>query len=150
MISQSQLMTIILSIRSALLSLFILTHEVTSWPQRSPAVSVMVCSEDADARQVKEEWVRSHRHAVKIQPVPLARPGWVLPTYRVVFQVIFFFFHKLFSMKCSWIRVALRCCSFLVYSKMDQPHLCVCSLIFGFPPHLGHHSAWSRVPCAVW
>lgn len=25
------------------------------------------------------------------QPVPLARPGGVLPTYRVVFQVIFFF-----------------------------------------------------------
>ena len=90
-------MTIILSIRPALLSLFILTHEVTSWPQRSPAVGVMVCSEDADVRQVEEEWVRSRRHAVKIQPVPPARPGWVFPTYRVVFQVILFLFTKCFQ-----------------------------------------------------
>ena len=97
MISRSQLMTIILSIRPALLSLFIFTHEVTSWPQRSPAVGVMVCSEDADVRQVEEEWVRSRRHAVKIQPVPPARPGWVFPTYRVVFQVILFLFTKCFQ-----------------------------------------------------
>ena len=44
---------------------------------------------------VKEEWVRSRRHAVKIQPVPPARPGWVFPTYRIVFQVIFFFFSQI-------------------------------------------------------
>lgn len=97
MISRSQLMTIILSILPALLSLFILTHEVTSWPQRSPAVGMMVCSEDADARQVEEEWVRSRRCAVKIQPVPPARPSWVLPTYRVVFQVILLFLQNVFN-----------------------------------------------------
>ena len=97
MISRSQIMTIILSILPALLSLFILTHEVTSWPQRSPAMGMTVCSEDADARQVEEEWVRSCRHAVKIQPVPPARPSWVLPTYCVVFQVILLFLQNVFN-----------------------------------------------------
>ena len=97
MISRSQLMTIKLSIRPALLSLFIFTHEVTSWPQRSPTEGVTVCSEDSDARQVEEEWVRSRRHAVKIQPVLPARPSWVLPTYRIVFQVILFLFTKCFQ-----------------------------------------------------
>lgn len=108
MISQSQLMTIILSIRSALLSLFILTHEVTSWPQQSLQQWVWWSVQRTlmPLGKVKEEWVRNRRHAVKSSQSS-GSPWLGASTYRVVFQVIFF--HKLFSMlKCSWIRVALR------------------------------------------
>ena len=32
---------------------------------------------------------------------------------------------------------------------MNQPHIYMYPLFFGFPSHLGHHRALSRVPCAL-
>ena len=40
-------------------------------------------------------------------------------------------------------------CYFLLYSKVNQPYMYLYPLCFGFPPHLGHHSAPSRVPSTV-
>ena len=40
-------------------------------------------------------------------------------------------------------------CQFLVYSKENQPSVYIYPLLFGFPSHLGHHRALSRVPCTI-
>ena len=39
-------------------------------------------------------------------------------------------------------------CYFLLY-RVNQSHVYMCPLFFGFPSHLGHHRALSRVPCAL-
>ena len=36
---------------------------------------------------------------------------------------------------------------FLLYNKVDQLYICIYSLFWGFPSHLGHHRALSRVSC---
>ena len=38
---------------------------------------------------------------------------------------------------------------FLPYSKVDQSHVYIHPLFFGFPSHLGHHRTLSRVPCVI-
>ena len=38
---------------------------------------------------------------------------------------------------------------FLLYSKVNQLYIYTYPLFFGFPCHLGHHRALSRVPCAI-
>ena len=38
---------------------------------------------------------------------------------------------------------------FLLHRKMNQLYMYVCPLPFGLPSHSGHHSALSRVPCAI-
>ena len=40
-------------------------------------------------------------------------------------------------------------CQFLLYSKVNQLYVYIYPLFFGFPSHLGHHTALSRVPCAI-
>ena len=40
-------------------------------------------------------------------------------------------------------------CQFPLYSKMNQLYIYTYPLFFGFPSHLGHHSALSRVPWAI-
>ena len=40
-------------------------------------------------------------------------------------------------------------CYLLLHSEMNQPYIYIYPLPFGFPSHLGHHSALSRVPCAA-
>ena len=40
-------------------------------------------------------------------------------------------------------------CSILLYSKANQPYTYIDPLFFGFPSHLGHQRALSRVPCAI-
>ena len=40
-------------------------------------------------------------------------------------------------------------CQFLLYSKVNWLHVYIYALFFGFPSHLGHHRALSRVPCAT-
>ena len=40
-------------------------------------------------------------------------------------------------------------CKFLLYSKMNQLYIYIYPLFFGFPSHLSHHSALSRVLCAI-
>ena len=40
-------------------------------------------------------------------------------------------------------------CQFLLYSKVNQLYIYIHPLFFGFPSHLGHHRALSRVPCAI-
>ena len=40
-------------------------------------------------------------------------------------------------------------CWFLLYGKVNQLHVYVYPLLGGFPSHLDHHRALSRVPCAV-
>ena len=48
-----------------------------------------------------------------------------------------------------WSIVALPCGYFLLYHKANQLYVHIHALFFGFPPHLGPHSALSRVPWAV-
>ena len=38
---------------------------------------------------------------------------------------------------------------FLLHRKMNQLYMYVCPLPSGLPSHSGHHSALSRVPCAI-
>ena len=38
---------------------------------------------------------------------------------------------------------------FLLYSKVNQLHIYIYPLSFGFPSHLGHHRALNRVLCAI-
>ena len=40
-------------------------------------------------------------------------------------------------------------CQFLLYSKVNQLYVYIYPPFFGFPSHLGHHRALSRVPCAT-
>ena len=40
-------------------------------------------------------------------------------------------------------------CWFLLYSKVNQPHIHIYSLPFGFPSDSGHFGALSRVPWAI-
>ena len=40
-------------------------------------------------------------------------------------------------------------CQFLLYSKVNQPHIYIYPLFQGFPSHLGHHRVLKRVPCAI-
>ena len=40
-------------------------------------------------------------------------------------------------------------CQYLLYSKVNQLYVYIHPLFFGFPSHLGHHRALSRVPCAT-
>ena len=40
-------------------------------------------------------------------------------------------------------------CQFRLYSKMNQPYIYIYPLPYGLPSHSGHHSALSRVPCAI-
>ena len=40
-------------------------------------------------------------------------------------------------------------CQFLLYSKVNQLYVYIYPLFFGFPSHLGHHRALSRVLCAI-
>ena len=39
-------------------------------------------------------------------------------------------------------------CQFLLYRKVNQSFLNIYPLLFGFPSHLGHHRAPSRIACA--
>ena len=38
---------------------------------------------------------------------------------------------------------------FLLYSKMNRPNIYIYPLSFGLPSHSYHHSALSKVPCAI-
>ena len=40
-------------------------------------------------------------------------------------------------------------CQFILYSKVNQLYIHIFTLFFGFPSHLGHQTALSRVPCAI-
>ena len=40
-------------------------------------------------------------------------------------------------------------CQFLIYSRVNQLYVYIYPLFYGFPSHLGHHRALSRVPCAI-
>ena len=40
-------------------------------------------------------------------------------------------------------------CVLLLHSKVNQQYFYIYPLFSGFPSHLGHHRALSRVPCAV-
>ena len=64
----------------------------------------------------------------------------------IIFHVdtLFSFFKFLLEYTCL-----TMLCQFLLYSKMNQLYIYIYPLFFGFPSHLGHHSALSRVPCAI-
>ena len=40
-------------------------------------------------------------------------------------------------------------CQFLLYHKVNQLYIYMYPLFLGFPSHLAHHRALSRVPCAI-
>ena len=40
-------------------------------------------------------------------------------------------------------------CLFLLYGEVTQVYVYINPLFYGFPSHLGHHRALSRVPCAI-
>ena len=55
-----------------------------------------------------------------------------------------------FSRQEHWSGLSLLSpCQFLLYGKVNALHVYIYSLAFGFPSHLGHHRALSRVPCAL-
>ena len=58
----------------------------------------------------------------------------------------FFMFKKNFLLRYSCFTML---CYFLLYSKVNQLYVYIYSLFFGFPFHLGHRRALSRVPCAI-
>ena len=57
---------------------------------------------------------------------------------------VLFFFKFLLEYSCF-----TMLCQFLLYSKLNQLYIYIYPLFFGFPSHLGHHRALSRVPCAL-
>ena len=59
---------------------------------------------------------------------------------------LLFSFKKIFLLEYSCFTML---CQFLLYSKVNQLYVYVYPLFFGFPSHLGHHRALSRVPCAI-
>ena len=62
---------------------------------------------------------------------------------------LFLFFllaYSCFTMLCQFLYNQLLCSQ---YRKVNQLHVYVQPLFFGFPPDLGHHRALSRVPCAI-
>ena len=48
---------------------------------------------------------------------------------------------RVFCFTFYWSTVALQCCVFLLYSKVNQLYVCVCVCVY-----LGHHTGLSRVP----
>ena len=69
---------------------------------------------------------------------------WYLSAFLVYLACSFSPFKAFFY----WNIVALQCC-ILLCRKVNQPHLHMQPLFLGFPSHLGHHRALSRVPCAL-
>ena len=61
----------------------------------------------------------------------------------IIFNLSFFTF--IFLLECSCFTLLCQC---LLNSKVNQPYLHIYPFYFGFPSHLGHHSAPSRVACA--
>ena len=59
--------------------------------------------------------------------------------YFVFFYFYFFYFY--------WSIVALHFCVSFWCTAVNQPHVYIYSLFFGFSSHLGHHRAPIRVPC---
>ena len=56
--------------------------------------------------------------------------------------------YRLFFFKLEYSCFTMLC-QFLLYGKVNQLYVYICPLFFGFPSHLGHHRALSRVPCAI-
>ena len=50
---------------------------------------------------------------------------------------------------CVCVQLFTMLCQFLLYSEVNQLYVYIYPLLFGFPSHLGHHRAFSRVPCAI-
>ena len=59
---------------------------------------------------------------------------------------ILFYFLFIFLLEYSCFTLL---CQLLLYSKVYQPYVYIYPLFSGFPSHLGHHRALSRVPCAL-
>ena len=60
--------------------------------------------------------------------------------------LLFIFFIKNFLLEYICFTIL---CQFILYSKVNQLYVYICPLFFGFPSHLGHQRALSRVPCVV-
>ena len=60
-------------------------------------------------------------------------------------MLLFFSFLFLLEYNCF-----MLLCHILLYSKVSQPYVYIYPFFFGFPSHLGHYRAPSRVPCAIY
>ena len=60
----------------------------------------------------------------------------------------FNFLNKFFSFLLEYSCFTILC-QLLLYSKLNQLYLYIYPLFFGFPSHLSHYRALSRVPCAI-
>ena len=59
---------------------------------------------------------------------------------------IIYFYLLLFLLEYSCFTML---CQFLLYSKVNQVHVNIYPLFFGFPSHRGHYGVLNRVPCAI-
>ena len=64
----------------------------------------------------------------------------------------FFFsqFFKKFLLILIAVQLLYNVCQLLLHGKMNQPYIYIYPFLFGLASHSGHHSALSRVPCAIW
>ena len=63
--------------------------------------------------------------------------------FKNIFAILLYFCSFLLEYSCFML------CQFLLCSKVNQLHVYICSLFFGFPSHLGQQSPLSRVPYAI-
>ena len=84
--------------------------------------------------------------------LPFAFPLIFIPTScfpTVHLSKLLYFIHGIPFLNFYWSTVALQCCIFLLYSKVNQLYIYTYPLFFGFPSHLGHHRALSSIPWAI-
>ena len=103
------------------------------------------------------------------QPEGLFSPNLRAPSCNFIFHSVFLyclyrffgvFFNSCYSVLICWegILICLKnlleyscftCCVSFYLQQNEPVFLYINPLFFGFPPHLGHHTALSRDPCAV-
>ena len=56
---------------------------------------------------------------------------------------------SIFKINFYWSFITLQCCVSFTVQQNESAIRIIYPFPFGFPSHSGHHSAVSRVPCAI-